>query len=231
MLKPRILIPWILQTLMWIPVRATLLLFVNFKIEGLNNFRNISSPVIFSSNHTSEMDPIILTAALPFFSRFFPLFYTSREKSFYINSGLRQIFYGSTFFKIWGAYPVEVGKQDYSKSLKAHKEFIDKGLSICIFPEGGITKDGKLKEFKGGVAYLSESTCSPLIPVFISGAFRISFKEFFSRKRKITVTFGEPIYLKFDNEKHTSILDYYKMETERIKINTAKLSERPQDFI
>ena len=231
MINFKTLIPLILQRVMWIPTRLIFNFFVHLNVVGVEKAEGLNSPIIISSNHASELDPIIVAASLPFFSKRFPLMYTSREKGFYSNSGIRQIFYGGALFKAVGAYSVEVGKQDYSKSLATHREFLNKGFSLCIFPEGGITQDGKFKEFKGGVSYLAESTGFPVIPVLITGNFNISLKDFLFRKRSVKVVFGDPVYVKRPNDLVGSLVEFYKIEAKSIRSMTSQLSEYPQDFI
>jgi 1-acyl-sn-glycerol-3-phosphate acyltransferase len=197
--------PLILQKTIWIPTRFLLHFFGRLSINGLENLENIKGPIIFASNHLSETDVFMIPASLPFFSRFSPIFYVSREKSFYSNSGWRQIFYGGTFFKAWGAYSVSVGLRDYAKSLANHIKIIEDGGSVNIFPEGKRTPDGAIKEARGGVAYLSYATRAAIVPVRIEGNFRLSLKDFIIRKRRFAVFFGKPIYTM--NDPNTSLAD------------------------
>ena len=188
--------PLILQKIIWIPTRLSLKLFGHLKISGLENLDGIKTNVIFACNHSSEMDPFFVPASLSFFSKFSPIFYTSREKAFYANCGWRQIFYGGMFFEMWGSYQVFPGQGDYAKGLVNHARIINDGGNVCIYPEGGTTKDGTLRPAKGGVAFLSESTGCPIVPVSISGVFRISLKSFLLRRRYFVVHFGKPLYVK-----------------------------------
>ena len=191
----QIYIPLFLQTIAWPAGWVFTRFFLNIKIIGYENISNIKSPVIFAVNHTSEIDPIIVTSALPPLSSFLPMYYTSLEKNFYKKYGIRaKIFYGGLFFKAWGAYPVQRGIKNYETSLKYHVDILEnKKGSVCFFPEGGITKDGNLQEFKGGVAYLAHRTKTPIVPVHISGIYKISKKDFFLRKRKAIISFGAPV--------------------------------------
>jgi 1-acyl-sn-glycerol-3-phosphate acyltransferase len=186
--------PLILQKLIWVPTRLILLFFVRLDIDGLDNIKALRGNAIFACNHTSELDPILIPASLPFWSHFSPIFYTSREEEFYVRSGWRRHLYGGTFFKAWGAYPVFAGLRNYEKSLKHHISIVRAGGSICVFPEGHITRDGHIQPAKGGVAYLAHVTKVPIIPVRLDGAFRMSFSDFLLRRRNIRVSFGQPLY-------------------------------------
>jgi len=158
-------------------------------VAGLKNLKNIKRGVIFVSNHTSELDPVLVPVSLPFLSSLMPMFYTCREKSFYKDErfGWKQHAYGGIFFRIWGAYEVMVGQNDYELALKKHIEIMKDGHSICIFPEGRKNVNGDKIEARGGVAFLSYRTGIPIIPVKINGAIE---------KKKITVTFGKPLFPK-----------------------------------
>ena len=86
------------------------------------------------------------------------------------------------------------GKRDYSKTLANHERIIRDGGSVCIFPEGAFTRDGTLGEARGGVAYLSHATGAPIVPIAISGTFRLNLHDFLHRKRTIRVRYGKPMY-------------------------------------
>ncbi len=185
--------PLILQKIIWIPTRIILRFFIHLKIEGLENLKNVKCNVIFVSNHSSEFDPILLPASLPFFSRFSPIFYASLTRDKYINSGWRKMFYGGFVFKIWGSHPIYTGKKDYGKSLINHIEILEKGKNLFFFPEGRITKDGNIGPAHGGVAYLAKYTKCNIVPIAISGVYGINMKDFFLRRRYIKVIFGKEI--------------------------------------
>jgi len=218
--------PLILQKLIWIPTRLILWFFGHLEVKGLENLKDLRTNAIFAVNHSSELDPILLPAALPLFSRFSPIFYTSREQSFYKHSGWRQRFYGGAFFKAWGAYPVSVGLHDYDKSLVNQARIMNDGGDLCIFPEGRKTTDGNIQKAKGGVAYLSYITKKPIVPVHYTGTYRLSMGEFFSRKRHLTVSFGAPIYAIAKADRYPSY-DMFKDYAETVMDEIRKLSPSP----
>ena len=189
--------PFILQTSIWfITYFLSRIVFLSLKVKGLENLKDLKRGVIFAVNHTGELDAILIPASLPFLSHLMPMFYTSREKSFYVRSGWRQNIYGGLFFNAWGAYKVYVGQNDYEVALQNHIKILEDGGSICIFPEGNSTRDGKIHRAKGGVAFLSHRTGKPIVPVSIKGLFGLSSKTFFTGKHKTTLRFGKPFYPK-----------------------------------
>ncbi len=197
--------PLILQKAIWHATRAVLFFFCRFEVRGLENLPSSNKlrpyliakkGVIFAANHSSEMDAIVVPAALPFFSPLLPIFYVSRPREFYKTSGWRQFFYGGLFFKLWGSHSATAGFHDYEQSLAAHIKILEKGGSVLIFPEGRKTRDGNIQqEAHGGVAYLAHRMQCPVVPVRIFGDFNMSFGDFCLRRRRIVVIFGEPIFL------------------------------------
>jgi len=186
-------IPLFFQKLIWIPTRLLLIVCGRLRVRGLENLQDIRVPVIFATNHSSEIDPFMVPASLPFFSRFSPLFYAVREKSFYDTNGWRQYLFNGWFINMWGGYSVATGLRDYEKALAEHISILRAGGSFCVFPEGGITRDGHIQPAKGGISFLAHSAPCVVVPVAISGVYGMSVADFFLRKRKITVTFGKPI--------------------------------------
>ena len=189
--------PFVLQTFAWLLWRPVLAVFGRFEVEGLEHLKEVSGPFIFAPNHTSELDAILVRTAPPIFSPIGPMFYTVLSTDYYRENrefGWRRFIYGGIFFKAFGAYPMATGKRDYSKTLANHERIIRDGGSVCIFPEGAFTRDGTLGEARGGVAYLSHATGAPIVPIAISGTFRLNLHDFLHRKRTIRVRYGKPMY-------------------------------------
>ncbi len=63
-----------------------------------------------------------------------------------------------------------------------------------MFPEGGRSRDGSIKEFKKGVGIIAKELNIPVVPVSIKGTREMLAPGMkFPRPAKITVTFGRPI--------------------------------------
>lgn len=187
------IMPSFLQRLAWVPLRVFLIVFCSLEIRGRENIKNLKGNTILASNHISELDPLLLVACLPFFSRHLPLFFISREKDFYATRGWRRLVYGGTFFRMMGAYQARVGLKNYKESLRHHLEVVRKGSNVCIFPTGRIYLPGETAKAKGGVSFLARETALPIMPIRIQGIERATFRDFVMRKRKLTVVFGTPL--------------------------------------
>jgi len=206
--------PLILQTLIWIPTRIYFRLFYSYSIKGLENLKNIKQKdkrgVIFAVNHSSELDPIMIPASLPFLSKLMPMFYVSREQKFYSNSGWRQHIYGGRFFNFWGAYTAYTGLKNYELSLRHHIKILEDGRSLCIFPEGKKTRDGSIGEGKAGVSFLAHKTNSIIVPTKINGLFKPLAKKDKLGRTRLGVIFGEPLFSEnlFQEKREISINEF-----------------------
>lgn len=188
--------PMILQTLVYPFTWVALLFFAHIRVQGKENLRGMKRGAIFAANHSNELDPILIPATLRPLSRLMPMFYLARERAFYPRAkkgGLVKYFYGGLFFKLWGAYPVTVGTGDYELALKHHLKILERGKSICTFPEGKKTLDGTIGEGKPGIAYLLWRTGVPVVPVAIHGHYQMASRDFLARTHRITVAYGKPI--------------------------------------
>ncbi|OGG50816.1 hypothetical protein A2704_06480 [Candidatus Kaiserbacteria bacterium RIFCSPHIGHO2_01_FULL_54_36b] len=188
--------PAILQRLAWGPVRLVLSLFAGLEIRGLENLKRIRGNMIIASNHSNQLDPILIVACFPFFSRHLPLVFGSREKDFYAKSGWRRWVYGGLLFKLMGAHPMYGGLNDYEAALRHHLEFARGGKSVCIFPTGKRRAPHVAPKAKGGLAYLAQATNLPILPVRIQGLEEMNFLSVWTGRHKVVVTFGEPLRAK-----------------------------------
>ncbi|MDR3246161.1 MAG: 1-acyl-sn-glycerol-3-phosphate acyltransferase [Prevotellaceae bacterium] len=59
--------------------------------------------------------------------------------------------------------------QSTKEMLKKAKEWVDKGCSISIFPEGTRSADGKIHDFKEGAFLIAKLNKLPILPVVIEG--------------------------------------------------------------
>jgi 1-acyl-sn-glycerol-3-phosphate acyltransferase len=183
------------QMITWLVLRSSFLIFGKLTVTGIENIKDIKGPVIFAPNHANDMDPLFLRAALPIRSRHTPLYFVTHPFKMYAkiaSTPFTQLLYRFVPFSVIGAVPFLSGSGNYAASLQNHIELLRKGKSVCIFPEGTVTKDGSLGEPKGGVAYMAQASHAPIIPVAISGTFELTRKKFFWRRPEVTFYFSQP---------------------------------------
>lgn len=184
----------IFQAITYWPIYLLLKFFVFFEIKGQENLRGLENKaVIFASNHTSYIDGPICAAAMPrngFYPKdFFPIRFLAMEKYF-------KWYYLVVSWYVWinGSIKIFKASGDLKKALVDTIKALENKNHVWIYPEGGITKDGELRQGKRGIAYLHQRTESPIVPVCLNGTFKIlSFKTLvFGKKVKINI--GKPIY-------------------------------------
>lgn len=187
-----VITPSLFQHFSWAPLRWAMKLFCSFEIINVDNLTTSRRGVIIASNHISELDPMLISCCLPYFSRHIPLYYVSRVKDFYRNTKL-SFLYGGTFFRLMGAYPAYAGLKDYKQALHHHIALLNQNKNVVIFPMGKKHTGNDFTKAKGGVAFLAQETKAPIVPVLIQGIENFSFRSFLGRKRKLTITFGKPL--------------------------------------
>ncbi|MBI5554782.1 MAG: 1-acyl-sn-glycerol-3-phosphate acyltransferase, partial [Elusimicrobia bacterium] len=88
---------------------------------------------------------------------------------------------------------------------------LEENKNIVLFPEGGISRNGKLKEFRRGAAVMALRTGRPIVPSVIIGAFAAwPLGAKYPRLTPLKLKIGKPIYLlkEFDD----SLDDVYLQE-------------------
>ena len=83
-------------------------------------------------------------------------------------------------FRTAGTIPIAGRNEDariYEQAFERIAHYLSEGELVCIFPEGKLTKDGEIDEFKGGMIKVLEQTQVPVIPLALQGL----WGSFFSR--------------------------------------------------
>ena len=138
-----------------------------FEVKGDQNIPQ-SGAAILVCNHVSFIDPVLLMAASP------------RPIRFIMDHQIFRLPVLGWFFRLAKAIPIAPQKVDartYEQAFERARQTLDEGELLCIFPEGGITRDGRLGEFKGGVMKLLETHPVPVVPL----ALRNLWGSYFSR--------------------------------------------------
>lgn len=189
------------QTNYW-PTCLLLKALFSLRVEGQENIKGLEKgPVIFASNHASYMDSLLAGAAMPrgllVPKRFFPLkFIAAGEYCSVRTSPIPFPFSLLTvsYVRINGSIPVYKGNGSLRTTLKGAIDFLERAGKLWIYPEGMMTRDGRLQPGKRGAAFLHKETGAPIVPVAILGTYRALTWKGFLRDRKITVRIGKPIF-------------------------------------
>ena len=105
-------------------------------------------------------------------------------------------------FRTAGTVPIAGRSEDlliYDAAFKKIAEYLRNGELVCIFPEGKLTTDGELNEFKSGIDRILEETPVPVIPLALQGLWGSFFsrdpgKGWFRRLwSRVTLVAGPPL--------------------------------------
>jgi len=144
--------------LRFLSVIATRLMY-RFRVRGDEHIPTEGAAVLVC-NHVSFVDALLLMAASPRPIRFI------MDHRIFVTPVL------GTIFRLAKAIPIAPAKEDaatYERAFAEARKVLDEGELLCIFPEGGITKDGELQPFKGGVMKILETHPVPVVPLALHG--------------------------------------------------------------
>ena len=126
-----------------------------FKVRGDENIP-VTGAALLVCNHVSFIDAVLLMAASP------------RPIRFIMDHRIFAMPVLGWFFKLAKAIPIASQREDpalYEQAFARARNVLREGDLLCIFPEGGLTRDGELGEFKGGVMKLLETDPVPVVPL------------------------------------------------------------------
>ena len=86
-------------------------------------------------------------------------------------------------------------KEAMNKVHNRGKEWLAKGASVSIFPEGTRSKDGQIHNFKAGAFLLAKDAGVPILPIVLSGTTTMLRKGTFwlNWRNRITIKVLEPV--------------------------------------
>ena len=162
------------------------------KVIGRENLP-AEGPFVIACNHVTFMDSFIVASGCPRPARFV-MYY-----KYFDMPIVNRIFRDSKVIPIAGAL-------EDPAVLKAAFDKIAAELQedevVCIFPEGELTRDGKMHAFKSGIEKIVQRTPVPVVPACLNGLWGSYFSRKFTgkerrpfrRKRsRISIEFGRPI--------------------------------------
>ena len=142
-----------------------------------------SRPHLYAVNHASAMDIPVLYVGLPFQFRI-----VAKKELF------RYPFMG---WHLSRSGQVRIDQQNPAKSismLKSAVKTLQSGMPLVIFPEGGRTPSGQVKEFLAGAFFLAIKAQVEIVPMAIVGTYEmLKMNTFHIQPRPLELLVGEPI--------------------------------------
>jgi 1-acyl-sn-glycerol-3-phosphate acyltransferase len=140
---------------------AWILIHTVHRVKGINvNRIPEEGPAVLVCNHVSYMDAIVIMA------------YSPRPIRFVMDHSIFKIPFLSWVFRTAKAIPIAPAKENpwlMEKSFVDIAQALHEGDLVCIFPEGKLTRDGEINEFKGGIMKIIERSPVPVIPIALRG--------------------------------------------------------------
>ena len=164
-----LLVPeYLLRFVAWVASRMV----YRYQVRGDDNIP-AEGPAILACNHVSFVDAVLLMAASP------------RPIYFVMDHRIFKVPVLGWLFKLAKAIPIAPQKEDplaYAAAFDRVAQVLRDGDLLAIFPEGGITKDGQIQPFKGGIMKILERAKAdrvtvPVIPMALTNL----WGSFFSR--------------------------------------------------
>lgn len=185
---------YLLRFIAWIASRIV----YRFKVVGDHHIPE-TGPAIIAANHVSFVDAILLMATCP------------RPTTFLMDHRIFKTPLLGPLFKLAKAIPVASAKDDpvaYEAAMLAAEQTLRNGDVLGIFPEGKITANGEMAEFRPGLLKIRDQATDgeqqiPVVPIALQNL----WGSFFSRidgaamskpfrrglPKRVGVNIGEPL--------------------------------------
>jgi 1-acyl-sn-glycerol-3-phosphate acyltransferase len=138
---------------------------------------------VFVANHTSNVDPPAVVAAIP------------RRVGLLAKKEVFRIPIVKSVLLLANIVPVDRKDRDAAAaSVDKAVENLKSGVSYLVYPEGTRSRDGRLLPFKKGSFVMAIEAAVPIVPISVVGAHKIMRKgKWAIHPGEILVKFGRPI--------------------------------------
>ena len=146
---------FLLRFLAWALARIV----YRIRVTGLEHVPE-AGPALLVCNHVSFVDALVLSAAVP------------RPLRFVMEAAIFRIPLANRVFRGMKAIPIASAREDLATREAAFAAVIAElkaGALVCIFPEGRLTADGELAEFRPGLMRALRDCPVPVVPLALSG--------------------------------------------------------------
>ena len=151
---------WVIDSVRWL-MRLLFWFCFGASTKGYEKIVGYGQPCLITPNHQSYLDPLLIYFTLP-------------SKILHNTVFIAFDAYFSRWPLSWlvgmGRIVKTASSHTNIASLQYAAEALDKGYSVCIFPEGQRSADGSLNKTMQGVGILSCEKQVPMFPVAIDGA-------------------------------------------------------------
>jgi len=172
------------------------------RIRGRENLRELRGPTLVIANHATYLDPAYVLEALP--GRFRRKLAVAMDGE--LLESMRHPPPGTAFFErlrnraaywlvvsLFNVFPLPQ-HSGVRRSFAFAGELVDRGWNVLVFPEGQLTRDGRMGPFRAGIGLLAARLRVPVIPMRLGGIFeRKAAGKKWARPGQIKVAIGAPV--------------------------------------
>ena len=177
---------FLMRFLVWVLIHTV----YRLQKTGLERIPEEGAAVVVC-NHVSYVDALVISAAC------------RRPIRWVMDHRIFKVPVLSFFFRTARAIPIAPAKEDAQLLDQAYERIAQElasGALVGVFPEGRLTCDGEMSEFRGGVLRILEKTPVPVVPMALSGLWRSVFARNRDKFKHLTRLFprirlavGEPL--------------------------------------
>jgi acyl-[acyl-carrier-protein]-phospholipid O-acyltransferase/long-chain-fatty-acid--[acyl-carrier-protein] ligase len=150
-----------------------------------------SKPTLYLANHLSFVDGLMIGSCLPH-----PLRYVMLDRYYHIR-------WLNPLLQVMGVIPMYQGGKAMVRSLQQAREALLAGDSVCLFPEGVMSRNGNMTQFRAGFEKIVKGVPEvQIIPVHLDGMWGSMFSgaegKFITKwprrlRHPVTISFGQPM--------------------------------------
>jgi long-chain acyl-CoA synthetase len=187
--------------------RPAMLILAWPRVRGRENLRGVPGPALVVASHQTYLDPSYVLQALPGRLRRRLAVAMDGERLALMRKppASRGVFLGLIdrvkyflIVSIYNVFPLPRAA-GFRKSFAFAGDLIDRGWSVLVFPEGELTRDGKIAPFRAGIGLLADNLKVPVVPVRLEGLYeRRILDKSWAPWKSVRVSIGAPV--RFDEK-------------------------------
>jgi len=168
------------------------------RVEGTENLRGLSGPIVFVANHASHLDTPAILRALP-----------RRWRRRTVVAAAADYFYKRKVVAVavsvlFNTVPIERRSgRAASRAMTQIDRLLDRGNSLLLVPEGTRNRNGAVGRLRFGAAKIAREHGALIVPIYVDGTraalppgrrwLRRRYRGLDPRRHLVTITIGAPI--------------------------------------